>query len=103
MANYVLLSHGGTMPESPEEGAKVMAAWMSWYDSLGDTVVDRGNPLAIRKQVKPDGSVGGDSGSVNGYVIIEADSVDEAVAIARGCPVLQGGSTLQVAEAFPAM
>ena len=91
MANCVLLSHGGSMPESPEAGAKFMQAWMDWYEQLGDKLVDRGNPAMIEKQIAPDGSVSDDSGSINGYLIISAETLDEAVAIARGCSVLQGG------------
>ena len=98
MANCVLLSHGGSMPESLEAGAKFMQAWMDWHEQLGDKLVDRGNPAMIEKQIAPDGSVSDDSGSINGYLIISAETLDEAVAIARGCPVLQGGSTLQVVE-----
>ena len=98
MANCVLLSHGRAMPESPEAGAKFMQAWMDWYEQLGDKLVDRGNPPMIEKQIAPDGSVSDDSGSINGYLIISAETLDEAVAIARGCPVIQGGSTLQVVE-----
>jgi len=35
MAKYLLLFHGGSMPDSPEEGAKVMRAWTLW--SIGSS------------------------------------------------------------------
>ena len=44
MANYLLAFHGGGMPETPEEQQAVMTAWMAWYGTLGDSVVDGGNP-----------------------------------------------------------
>lgn len=103
MANYVLVYHGGSMPGSPEEGARVMQAWTDWFAGLGDTLVDGGNPGAIKKRIATDGSVRDDSGTISGYSIIKADSVDAAVAIAKGCPVLDGGSTIQVVETFSAM
>ena len=103
MTNYVLVSHGGSMPETPEEGVRFMQAWTDWYDELGARIVDRGNPMAVKKQIAPDGSVSDDSGTMNGYIIIRADSLDEAVALAKGCPVLGGGSTLQVVETYPMM
>jgi len=28
MPNYVLAYHGGPMPETPEEGERMLAAWM---------------------------------------------------------------------------
>ena len=30
MAKYLFVYHGGSMPESEEEGAKVMEAWGLW-------------------------------------------------------------------------
>jgi hypothetical protein len=59
--------------------------------------------MAVKKQIAPDGSVSDDSGTMNGYIIIRADSLDEAVALAKGCPVLGGGSTLQVVETYAMM
>ena len=38
MPDFMLAYHGGKAPESPEEGAKVMAAWEAWYKDLGDSV-----------------------------------------------------------------
>jgi hypothetical protein len=35
MGKYVLAYRGGGMPATPEEGEKVMAAWMNWFGSLG--------------------------------------------------------------------
>jgi hypothetical protein len=38
-----------------------------------------------------------------GYSIVQAGSLDEATALAKGCPVLSSGGELEVYEAFPAM
>ena len=37
------------------------------------------------------------------YSIISADSLDAAVDLAKGCPVLQGGATTTVYETFAVM
>ena len=103
MANYVLVYHGGGMPESPEEGAKVMQAWDIWFGELGDSLVDGGNPASATKTIAPDGSVSDDPSGPSGYSILKADSLDAAVALARGCPVLQAGASIQVVETFNAM
>jgi YCII-related domain. len=103
MANYVLVYHGGSMPETPEAGAQVMKAWTDWFQALGDAVVDGGNPASRTKTIAPDGSVSDDANGPSGYSIIKADSLDAAVEIAKGCPVLQGGASLQVVETFDAM
>ena len=103
VANYVLLYHGGSMPESQEEGAKVMAAWTEWFGTLGGALVDGGNPASTSRTSGPDGSVRDDAAGPTGYSIIKADSLDAAVTLARGCPVLHGGASVQVVETFEAM
>src|SRR5262245_2908420 len=69
-------------PEAP-------AVWNAWFDSLGDGVVSRGNPVF---EVSALGDCGPDT-RVGGYSLITADDLDAAVAIAKECPVLdrQGG------------
>ena len=57
MANYLLVFHGGSMPEGEEEGAKVMQEWTDWFGVLGDKVVDQGNPVSQVRTIAPDGSV----------------------------------------------
>ncbi len=98
MANYLFAYHGGQMPESEEEGAKVMAAWQAWFGTLGAAVVDGGAPLGISKTVST-GSVGDGGGSnpCSGYSVVTADSIDAAVEMAKGCPILEHG-TVEVAE-----
>lgn len=103
MANFVLVYHGGAMPESQEEGAKVMQAWTTWFEKLGDAVVDGGNPASKTRRIGADGSVSDDAAGPSGYSIIKADSLDAAVELAKGCPVLAGGASIQVVETFAAM
>ena len=38
-----------------------------------------------------------------GYSIIKADSLDAAVELSKGCPVLGGGQVVVVSETFDAM
>ncbi len=104
MANYVLVYHGGSgMAETSEEGAEVMQAWGDWFAKLGDALVDGGNPASQTRTIASDGSVSDDANGPSGYSILKADSLDAAVALAKGCPVLQGGASIQVVETFQAM
>ena len=104
MANFLLTYHGGHMPESPEEGAKVTAAWTSWFTELGGALVDGGNPVSSVKTIHANGSVtDGSSHPASGYSVIKADTLDHAVKLAKGCPVLAGGASLEVSETFNAM
>jgi hypothetical protein len=102
MPNYVLAYHGGGPPANPEDGEKVMQAWMNWMGGLGEAIVDGGNPVSMSKTVAPDGSVsdGGGANPLTGYSVIKADSLDAAVAMAKGCPHLQSGGSVEVAETY---
>jgi len=100
MAKYVFAYHGGKAPESPEEGAQVMARWQAWFGTLGDAVIDGGAPVGASKTVSKDG-VADDGGAnpLGGYSIVQADSIDAAVEMAKGCPIMDHG-TVEVAEAL---
>src|SRR5713226_4839665 len=106
MANFVLLYSGGSMPESEAEQAEVMQAWGAWFGRLGSALVDGGNPFTpSAKRIASDGKVSdGPVGTMaSGYSIIKADTLDAAVEMARGCPVLLGGAQITVFETFPVM
>jgi hypothetical protein len=103
MANFLLTYHGGGMPESKEEQDRVMQAWDNWFHAIGDAVVDGGNPISRAKAISPDGSVMDATSSPSGYSVIKADSLDAAIELAKGCPVLHGGAAVLVSETFPAM
>ena len=103
MAKYVLAYHGGGgMPESAEEQEKIMADWGEWFGSLGDDILDGGNPISATRTISADGSVsdGGGANALTGYSLINADSLDAAVQKASGCPVLAAGGSVEVAEAI---
>jgi hypothetical protein len=105
MANYLLAYHGGGMPESEEEGARVMAAWGTWMEKVGPAMVDGGNPVGQAATVSSDGSTapGGGSNPVTGYSVIKADSLDDALALVAGCPILVAGGSVEVCETFDVM
>jgi hypothetical protein len=103
MANFLLTYHGGSMPETKEEQDQVMAAWTGWFTSLGDAVVDGGNPISQTRAISPDGSVMDATSAPSGYSIIKAEDFDSAVALSKGCPVLAGGAVVLVSETFPVM
>jgi hypothetical protein len=105
MSNYLLVFHGGGMPETEEAQAQAMAAWDRWYGELGTAVVDSGNPVGQIKTLASNGAVsdGGGANPASGYSIISADSIDDAVKLAMGCPVRESGGSVEVAETFSVM
>lgn len=99
MAHYLLAYHGGEMTETAEEQATVMSAWNAWYGELGDAVVDGGAPTGAAKTVTADGvREGGGANPVSGYTVISADSLELAAKLAQGCPILDAGGSVEVAE-----
>lgn len=104
MAKYLLVYHGGSMPETEDAQAKVMAAWGTWFQNLGPALADGGNPVSQTRTISGGGvSDGGGANPATGYSLIQADSLDAAVTLARGCPVLEGGASIEVAETFDVM
>ena len=106
MTKYVLLFSGGSMPEAGPETDKVMKAWEGWFSKLGKAVLDQGDPFMPKaKSINSDGSVadGAVGSAASGYAILEADSLEAAVKLAKGCPVLQGGAKISVYETMHVM
>ncbi len=99
MSDFVFAYHGGKTPESPEEGAEQMAKWNAWVGGLGDAVVNPGIPLGTPKTVSS-GGVSDDGGSnpLLGLSSVKADSMDAALEMAKACPTLEIGGTIEVAE-----
>ncbi len=102
MTKFLFVYHGGSMPESETERAQIMAAWGAWMEGIGPDLVDGGNPAGQSKTVNADGSVSDDGGAnpSSGYSLVNAADIDAAVAIAAKCPILEGGGSVEVAEAM---
>lgn len=102
MAKYLYIYHGGRRPESEAAVKEVMNAWGQWFGSLGSAVVDGGNPVGDSSTVQSDGSIatGGGVNPASGYSLIEASSLGDALAKAKGCPILSAGGSVEVAEAI---
>ncbi|HLX49592.1 MAG TPA: hypothetical protein VKS82_14790 [Streptosporangiaceae bacterium] len=91
MATYLLIFRSPhDYKPSPETGA----AWSAWHQGLGAQLRDRGNPV-FRSQV-----LGGEVGdtALGGYSLIRAADLDAAVAVAKTCPGLESGMTVEVGE-----
>ena len=102
MAKYLFVYHmnGAKAPSDPAEQKKAMDAWGAWFGAMGAAVIDGGNPVGKSSTVKPDGSLvdGGGANPVAGYSLIEASSLQDAHKKAKGCPMLAGGGTIEIAQ-----
>lgn len=103
MTNFVLAYRGGPgMAATPEDQEKAMAEWGAWFGSLGAALVDGGNPFSRSRTILGDGSstdVG--AAGLTGYSIVSAADIVAASDLAKGCPLLTGGGTVEVYETVP--
>ena len=99
MSRFVIVYLGGDQPSSPEEGKMNMSKYMNWLASLGDSAISPANPLKNTHTIISDGTVSsGDTSSMSGYTIIESESMEAALLIAKACPFLDIGGSLEVSE-----
>lgn len=67
---------------TPEEAQAGMGAWQQWSRALGPALVDIGRPLGRGLTVRADG-VADAATDIIGMSIIQAGSMDEALALVR--------------------
>ena len=104
MGKYLLAYKGGGMATTDAEREAAMAAWGGWFGSLGQAVIDPGNPFVASAAVTPGGSVSdGVAAGLTGYSILNADSLAAAGELAKGCPVLADGGSVEVYETIEVM
>jgi len=110
MEEYALIMRheDGAKIASPEQMQEWMKQTMDWIGGIaaqnkfvsgtglpfdGARVVTTKNS----KRLVTNGPFGDIKETIGGFVIVKADSFDEAVEFAKGCPVLQGeGNSLEV-------
>lgn len=99
MTQFCITYLGGSEPKSPEAGQKQFSDYKAWLEGLGDAAVSPMNPLKGTVTISSAGVVsGGSSVGMSGYTIIEAESAEVALKIAKACPFLETGGSLEVAE-----
>lgn len=84
---------------------EIMESWGKWFQDLGDKLVDGGNPFNDGAQAVNANSVSavGKDHYVGGYSIIEAKDMDEAVELAKGCPMHKHSNGTAIVEVYEAM
>ena len=101
MPKFVLAYHGAPKFKSKEEGMAHMVAWREWSQGMGDAVVDPGMPVGVSKSITADGvEDGGGSNPLSGITIIQADTMEAAIELARPCPHVSAGGSIEIAEAM---
>lgn len=92
-----------TMP-SPEEMQEVLKRWGAWKEKFKAEVVDMGDGLkpggkTLKGGQVTDGPHPEVKEIIGGYSVIEAESLDKAMVVARECPMaLVPGAAIEVRE-----
>ena len=107
-SDYLLLFRGTNWDRglSPEELQDVMGQIMAWFEALkqqgrvkaGQPLGDEGSTVSGkgRGRAVADGPFAESKEAIGGYLVVEADDLDEAVAIAKAAPMLDYGGSIEV-------
>ena len=105
MSEFTFLYRGRDTTASPEDMQKQMEKWLAWFKDLSATgnLKDRGHPLEaaakiVRGKLKSvhDGPYAEAKDVVAGFTLIEARDLLHATELAKGCPMLDVGGSVEV-------
>ena len=107
MEEYLLIFRhmDGSKIASPEQMQIWMKQTMDWIGGIaaqnkfsgGNGLSFDGSKIVWPNNVVTNGPFGEIKETIGGYIIVKADSVDEAVEFAKGSPILQGeGNSVEV-------
>lgn len=108
MAQFMYLFRGEPAPKwtaSPEQMQQVMKKWMGWMDALkteghmqkGGERLDRsGKVVRSRAKTVSDGPYIEVKDAIQGYVMVEAQDMNQAVELAKGCPIFDDDGSVEI-------
>ncbi|HMA70102.1 MAG TPA: YciI family protein [Xanthobacteraceae bacterium] len=106
MSEFLFLFRGSNLQaRSPEQMQESIQKWVAWFKELNEkgVIKEPGNPLdrsgkVVRGHGKDvhDGPYAEAKDLVNGYLLVETATIDQAVALARGCPIFEDGGSVEV-------
>jgi hypothetical protein len=93
-------------PMSPEQLQAMMKPWQDWMGGIAaqNKLANPGNRLESEgRVVKPDNVVTNGpfveiKEAVGGYIVVRAESIDEAAEISKGCPILHANGSVEVRQ-----
>ncbi len=106
-SEYLLLFRGTHWDKglSPEEIQKIMGQWTTWFERLtqqgkakaSHPLGREGKIVSGRKgRTVTDGPFAESKEAIAGYLLLQVDDLSEALAIAKECPALEYGLTVEV-------
>jgi hypothetical protein len=85
---FVVLTYGFVPPTE-----EIKQAWGAWFTAVGPKLVDPGSPFGRGREITKTGHSDltlQSPSPITGYCILDAESLDEAEAIVREMPIIEG-------------
>ena len=89
-------------PEQAQRSMEAFLAWMRGLEAKGH-LKDPGQPLERsgrvvrgKKKMVTDGPYAEAKELVLGFIVVEARDLAQAVDLAKGCPIVEGGGSLEI-------
>lgn len=107
MSEFAFLFRGRQTFTSPEQTQQHMQLWLKWFKELGaqGLLKDPGHPLESTgkvvkgtRKIVTDGPYAEAKDVVGGYIAVEARDLAHAAELAKGCPILEVGGSVEVRE-----
>jgi hypothetical protein len=105
-SEYMLLFRGAHWDKdlSPEEIQKIMGQWNAWFERLtlqgkvksAHPLEREGKLVSGKGRTIADGPFAESKEAIGGYFLLELDDFNEALEIAKECPALEYGVTVEV-------
>lgn len=105
MSEFLYLYRGGQRGRTPEQSDQIMQKWLAWMKDLtaSGNLKDPGQPLegegrvvADRGRTVTDGPFPESKDLIGGFTLIEAENLERAAELARGCPILDVDGSVEV-------
>ena len=80
------------VPMEYQPGAETGKDWQAWFDRLGASHIDPGHAVLATRTL---GNLG-DGTRLGGYSMVTAEDMEEAAALAEGCPALRLGGGVEI-------
>ena len=112
MEKFMYLFRGNATPQgapSPEQMEQLMKKWMGWMDTLkknghmekgGERLHPNGKVVRGKAKGVTDGPYVEVKDSIQGYLLIEAADMAQAVELSKGCPALESDGSVEIRPIF---
>ena len=90
---------------SPEQMQQTVKKWMDWKDSLeknghvkqfGERLDGSGKVVRGKTKAVTDGPYVEVKDTVGGFMLVEAEDINRAVELSKGCPILDSDGTVEI-------